>query len=286
MGWRGHGWTKEQLEKRSEKVLQRYREKYLGTEYTSNDGYKCKLVVYRNAMDCDFLFDDDTLVTHKSIYNARKGEIKNPNTKTKCNIGFLGENNNVKDETKPVDKFYNKKRTTWEAMLNRCYDKRMEEINPSYNDCFVSEEFQNRSLFFKWFDENYYEIYDETMCLDKDILIKGNKIYSSDACIFVPERINMLFVKGNRKNKDLPIGVRRVINKNIGDRYEANCAIRKEYKKTISIYLGRYNTPEDAFYAYKKYKEEYIKQVADEYKDKIPQKLYDAMYNYKVEITD
>ena len=29
-----------------------------------------------------------------------------------------------------------------------------------------------------------------------------------------------------------------------------------------------------------------IKEVADKYKPYIPQKLYDAMYNYKVEITD
>ena len=33
-------------------------------------------------------------------------------------------------------------------------------------------------------------------------------------------------------------------------------------------------------------KEKEIKRVADLYKDKIPQKLYEAMYNYEVEITD
>ena len=43
---------------------------------------------------------------------------------------------------------------------------------------------------------------------------------------------------------------------------------------------------EEAFKSYKTFKEKYIKQVADEYKDKIPKKLYDAMYRYEVEITD
>ena len=33
-------------------------------------------------------------------------------------------------------------------------------------------------------------------------------------------------------------------------------------------------------------KENEIKLTADQYKDKIPKKLYNAMYNYKVEITD
>ena len=47
-----------------------------------------------------------------------------------------------------------------------------------------------------------------------------------------------------------------------------------------------FDTPEEAFQTYKEFKENYIKQVADEYKDKIPEKLYEAMINYKIEITD
>ena len=44
-------------------------------------------------------------------------------------------------------------------------------------------------------DDNYYEINDEVMCLDKDILFKNNKIYSNNTCIFVPQFINTLFCK-------------------------------------------------------------------------------------------
>ena len=50
-----------------------------------------------------------------------------------------------------------------------------------------------------------------------------------------------------------------------------------------------YATPEEAFQVYKKYKEQEIKCVADLYKSKypqFPQKVYDAMYSYQVEITD
>ena len=65
----------------------------------------------------------------------------------------------------------------------------------------------------------------------------------------------------------------------------------KGYMERIRIdgklkYLGYYETPEKAFYVYKEAKEKEIKRVADLYKDKIPQKLYEAMYNYEVEITD
>ena len=53
-------------------------------------------------------------------------------------------------------------------------------------------------------------------------------------------------------------------------------------------YLGRLplDKPFQAFTIYKNFKENYIKQVADEYKDLIPKELYDAMYKWEVEIND
>ena len=59
-----------------------------------------------------------------------------------------------------------------------------------------------------------------------------------------------------------------------------------EKNKKERKYLGVYDTQEEAFEVYKEFKERYIKKVADYYKDKIPDKLYQALYNYEVEITD
>ena len=50
--------------------------------------------------------------------------------------------------------------------------------------------------------------------------------------------------------------------------------------------MGYYDTEIEAFEIYKYYKERNIKQVADYYRDLIPERLYNAMYNYEVEITD
>ena len=47
----------------------------------------------------------------------------------------------------------------------------------------------------QWFDDNYYEIKGERMALDKDILVKHNKIYSPETCIFVPQTINCMWHK-------------------------------------------------------------------------------------------
>ena len=49
-------------------------------------------------------------------------------------------------------------------------------MNKNYLDVTVCEEWHNFQNFAKWFYENYYEISGEKMRLDKDILIKGNKM--------------------------------------------------------------------------------------------------------------
>lgn len=55
-------------------------------------------------------------------------------------------------------------------------------------------------------------------------------------------------------------------------------------KGNKQVYLGRFPTEMDAFLAYKREKENFIKEVADEYYSKglICKKVYDAMYAYEV----
>ena len=62
--------------------------------------------------------------------------------------------------------------------------------------------------------------------------------------------------------------------------------INPETGKSKKKYLGYYDTQEKAFQVYKYYKERNIKQVADYYKEQIPDKLYDALYDYEVDIND
>ena len=134
----------------------------------------------------------------------------------------------------------------------------------------------------EWIDKNYYEVQGEQMHLDKDILCKGNKIYSRETCIFVPKRINNLFTKRDNDRGDCPIGV----TPNSAGNYEAQC--NDGYGK--QIYLGTYPTKEEAFRVYKNYKENLIKRTIDSYEGKIPEPHYSrlktAMYNYEVEMDD
>ena len=50
--------------------------------------------------------------------------------------------------------------------------------------------------------------------------------------------------------------------------------------------MGTFDTSEEAFQAYKVAKEQYIKEVADKWREQIEPRVYKAMYKYQVEITD
>ena len=96
-------------------------------------------------------------------------------------------------------KFYD----AWKGMLMRCYSKKYQAKRPTYIGCSVCDEWLSLSNFKEWFDINYRE----DMALDKDILIQGNKVYSPEACSFVPQYINSLLTDAGAIRGILPLGV-------------------------------------------------------------------------------
>jgi hypothetical protein len=168
----------------------------------------------------------------------------------------------------------------WNHMLERCYSPKFQAKWPTYAGCSVQEEWIYFQTFASWYFANYYEILSLGRSeLDKDILIKGNKIYSPETCVFVPGSINSLFTKSNAKRGKYPIGVDYDKRRN---KYRA----RIRYGDGRKHHLGYFDTAEEAFEAYKIAKEIHIKDVAETYKSMIPSKLYDAMMNYEVNIDD
>ena len=234
-----------------------------------------KIIDYINVSNLSVQFENGYTV--KTTYqHFKEGDVTSVYDKTVYGVGYLGEG----EYKGSIDKKYTPQYNRWKNMLIRCYTKKYKDINMTYKDCTVCDEWSNFQNFAKWYDENYYEVDQEVMGLDKDILIKGNKVYSPDTCIFVPNSINILFTKTDKKRGEFPIGVHyyKKLNK-----YHAQC--HQVFKKTQK-HLGYYENPIDAFNAYKSYKEKTIKIIADQYKSKIPEKLYKALYSYEVDIND
>jgi hypothetical protein len=237
-------------------------------------GSLMETVEYKEAKNILVKFKEGYLVK-TSWQQFCIGKVKNPYDKSAYNIGFLGVGEYKVIENNGQTKQY----STWRGMLSRCYDEKVQEKQPTYKDCYVSEEWHNFQNFATWYDENHYKIEGERMALDKDILKKGNKLYSPETCVFVPQNINLLFVKADVTRGNLPIGV-QFHKKNKKYTSACNDGNGKQIK------LGYYKTLEEAFQVYKTYKEKLIKQIANKYRDDIPIKLYKAMYSYIVEVDD
>jgi uncharacterized Fe-S center protein len=116
--------------------------------------------------------------------------------------------------------------------------------------------------------------------LDKDLLYKGNKIYSKDTCVLVPHVINNIFNIQTTSRGEYPVGVDYL------HRGKNHYRARYADGTGISVHIGMFNTAEEAFNAYKVYKERIIKQIALSYKHEIDPRVYDIMMNYVINIDD
>ena len=227
------------------------------------------IIKYEMNRNIDIQFKDGTII-HNTCYDSfKKGNIKNYNYPDIYGVGYFGYGKYSYKEHTIV---YN----TWMNMLKRCYDLKYQENKPTYLNCVVCKEWHNFQNFADWYEKSYYSIPNCKMQLDKDILVKGNKIYSLENCCFVPSEINAVFTKREAERGNLPIGVNEVKG-----RYKA-CFTRN---KQIT-YLGYYDTPLEAFQIYKFAKEQYIKLLANKYIKYLPNNLYNALMNYQVEIDD
>ena len=149
-------------------------------------------------------------------------------------------------------KFY----STWKGMIERCYSEKFHIKNPTYRGCTVCSEWLVLSNFREWFDANYRE----GMALDKDILIKGNRVYCPEACSFIPRYINNLLTDASAIRGDCPLGVvaRRPGPKTsrVNTTYEALCSDGHgvELRKT-------FRTAEEARQWYSMKKKEVVKDI-------------------------
>ena len=191
-----------------------------------------------------------------------------------CGVGCMGSNLDLKSiYNGKLCKIYRQ----WQNMIVRCYNERYHIRFPTYIGCYVSDEFKDYSKWREWYDNYQYK--HDGWHLDKDLLIKGNKVYSEDTCVFLPKEINLVLTKCEASRGEYLIGV------NWCKRDKAFVA-RVAKNKGKQEHLGYFKTEIEAFEAYKQAKENYIKELADKYKDMLDPRVYEALYNYTVDIAD
>ena len=136
----------------------------------------------------------------------------------------------------------------WHAMLVRVYCQKFRASNPSYAGCSVHPDWHLFSNFKSWMVLQDWE----GKCLDKDLLVPGNRIYGPDTCLFVSKKVNSLLTKQPRRKGIYPLGVHPW-----GSRYKAS--MRKNMK---THHIGVFDSPEEAHAAYCLEKAEWVESVA------------------------
>jgi hypothetical protein len=130
----------------------------------------------------------------------------------------------------------------WESMLMRCYSLAFQKSNPSYIGCYVEESWLIFSTFKAWMIEQDWE----GKQLDKDILSRGNKVYSKDTCIFLSSQVNNLLTNNKARRGVYALGVNWDANLK---HFKASCSIEGKLK-----HLGLFKTEVEASECYKTFK--------------------------------
>lgn len=242
-----------------------------GERHLTKEGYWVKIVGCDGNCNFSIEFEDGVRLNGKTYQNIKNGEIKNPYHPSVCGVGYNGIGIHIANKR-------NKVYSVWGNLLKRCYNKKQQLKQPTYKGCTVATEWHNFQNFAEWYHNNYNLEPIKSWHLDKDILVKGNKIYSPETCCIVPREINVLFKVATIRNS-LPRGVS--INSRNVNKYDSQIKTHGKYRL-----LGSFNTPEEAFQAYKIAKELWIKEVAEEWRGKISEQVYQAMYKWVLEITD
>ena len=245
----------------------------VGKVYKSKLSGDFKIVKYNDSENVEIQFINTGFETSVQLGVIRNGNVKDPHLPSVYGIGVLG----TKYPSK-INGVLTKEYDLWRSMLKRCYSDAYKKKNPTYIDCEVSNKFKSYEYFYEWC-HSQIGFGNEGWQLDKDLLVKGNKIYSENTCVFIPKEINSLLVKREALRGKHLIGVNW-------------CKTNKAFKARVcknkgkSEHLGYFNTELEAYNAYKKAKESFVKEQANVWKSQIDPRAYNALMNYTVEITD
>lgn len=241
-----------------------------GDTFPLNGGGSCTVIEYFSW--------DKVLIRHNDKYahemivqssHLRRGGIKNPYQPIVYGVGFVG----VGPHAASVKRTLTREYKVWIGMFQRAYDEKLHKKHPSYKDVSVCEEWHNFQTFAEWMKKQA-NAHKDGFHLDKDLMILGNRIYSPDACSFVPALINSIITDCHRSRGHLPVGV---VYKARDRKFYAQMNI-----EGVMRHIGSYDTPEKAFLAYKSRRENRIRLLADGHRHLINDEVYNTLSNWTV----
>lgn len=245
---------------------------YLGYEGYSKKGSPFSIIEWdKGSKDCKIIFKNTGYIKNTSKHTLLYKGVEDPTIQLQGRGIF---------DTYPE---HNKSDACilWRSIFNRCYGNYSLKKRPSYKGCSVSEEWRLFSKFKEWYENNYVEGWH----LDKDLRVKGNKVYGEDFCIFVPQVLNSLTVNSTAIRGDLPVGVTACDS--LTNPFKADIKFTED-GVTKRKYLGNFPTKEEAFYTYRSAKLKVIRDKSLDLfnKGEITEDLFNIMLNYDISIDE
>lgn len=236
----------------------------VGERYKNTFGSWCTVIEYNNAKDIIVRFDTG-FITKTVTSRLIDGKTKDFLFPTVYGMGYMGDGAYRCEINGKKLKAYN----DWAGILYRCYDRKFHIKRPTYKGCSIVDEWLNYQSFAKWHSEQKRE---DGWMLDKDVIVKNNKVYSPETCCFLPLELNCIFGNHNSARGPYKIGV--VMR---GRKYSAYVSVDAK-----RIQLGSFDTEEEAFNVHKAAKEENIRRVTEKYKGIIDDRAYESLMNYSL----
>ncbi|AHK11326.1 homing endonuclease HNH [Shewanella sp. phage 1/4] len=142
------------------------------------------------------------------------------------------------DSINAKNQYYHK----WWGMLRRCFSEKERLRKPSYINSKVCDDWLKLSCFLDWAVEQPEKNL-IGLDLDKDLIIKDNKVYSPETCVFVPRSVNIFIRELSRPRGECMLGVTYEDGK-----YRARCHNPFTSKKE---HLGMFQTEIEAHLIWK-----------------------------------
>lgn len=225
-------------------------EERIGENNFNKQGCLMKIIKYNSSHNIIVEFQDEYKANIKTTYSDFKnGKVRNPYHISVLGVGITGNKYKIM-----IDRKQSKEYIAWLNIIKRCFDNAYKLRFPTYTEATCCKEWLLFENFYEWLhiQENFIKwLNGDRWAVDKDILIKNNKLYSPDTCCLVPNNINQIFVNEIQSRGKYPLGVYYSEKEN---GYIAQSRIHQRVKR-----IGKFNSVDDAFKKYKEVKEKYIK---------------------------
>lgn len=251
---------------------------HIGQKFKTNSGWEGEIIKYNSCHDVVVKWQDGSTESHPAGH-IKNGGIKPVMQPSVADIGYVGygkfSSRSKKNGISAPEEIY----AYWQRMLVRCFNPNEIIKNSGRRYIFVNvhKDWHNFQNFAEWaIQQPNWNIGHE---LDKDLLGTGYE-YSSENCTFLPADVNVFLAENwSKQVHDLPIGVQYLKPGTIGAKvgYVSRCHTDKGRE-----YLGYFDDPMDAYFAYKQAKEQYARVLAEKFKPVITSVAYEKLKSFEL----